>query len=136
MKMILLLIGLFTSLSTLKAQSAEETLEWLKVKKDEIYTYQSHSCNFPSYQDKVINFSTTAIIFKKGDYDVQGYWKYIKEVKEDRDYIRIVYDWNCAADPLYQAIHLPSDEVRKKFIRALKHMATLKGAKLIDSDLF
>lgn len=37
---------------------------------------------------------------------------------------------------IYIRLVIYNKELRDKYLKALKHMATLKGAKLVDDDLF
>lgn len=134
MKQLLLLVSLFVSVSTLKAQSAEETLEWLNAKKIEMKFTKSNV----GYLDNIeITAEHLKIYNSNGGYATAA-WPRVKEIRKGNDNyeIMIVCDWSYQDKPGFIALNVYNIELRDKIIKALKHMATLKGAKMIDSDLF
>jgi hypothetical protein len=63
-----------------------------------------------------------------------GDWSFIKEVKVTQYNLEIVYKIRDGK-PFTLQIGC-NEELRPRLAKAIKHMATLKGAKLIDNDLF
>jgi hypothetical protein len=136
MKKMLLLVCLFFSLSTLKAQSEAETLEWMNVKKIDISLTGSNA-NTVKFADQLELTSSLIKISSKDGAWAAGNWNTVKEVKIYNSYdIQIVFNLTYEKQPLFINLRIYDSELKKKFVKALKHMATLKGAKLIDSDLF
>jgi len=135
------LLGIITfifCISSLKAQSAEETLEWINIKKIDISSYDCFSRSIKNRNAKK-TFEFTTAYFKATDESggfALGLWKEIKEVKKKNNVeLEIVFVYDETKQD-YLSIRLQDEALRDKYYRAFKHMATLKGAKMIDSDLF
>jgi len=65
-----------------------------------------------------------------------GDWASIKEVKAESGGVKIVFNFNYEGAPSFIYVAINNAELKEKVFKAFKHMATLKGAKMIDHDLF
>jgi tRNA A37 threonylcarbamoyladenosine modification protein TsaB len=120
------------------AQSEAETLEWLNVKKGEIYLGNSTSNTVGGYSPgKTLLFDENVVKLASTDGAWTGIgWKNIKDIKVDAPYLEIVSDREYENKKSYVRLYISSLELREKYVKALKHMATLKGAQLVKDDLF
>lgn len=114
------------------AQTKEETIEWLNIKKTEVRNI---------YSVTVYNGSLEITSEQLYAYDNEGgsskyTWNEIKEIRDDGGWIMIVFNNTYKGETCYIKFIINNDELRGKYIKALKHMATLKGAKLLNDDLF
>jgi hypothetical protein len=134
MRKTLLLIILCLGASQLFAQSEAETLEWLNVKKIDILSPKSNNIEYGGSVE--FTKDLIKITDAKGIY-FNMTWNDIKEVKMSGNYeIEIVFGYVYSGKPGYIRLSVYNAELKLKMQKALKHMATLKGAKMIDSDLF
>ncbi len=121
------------------AQSEVETLEWLNVKLEEMKYPESHTVDIES-PDIELHFKSDYIqLTSSSGASTSFYWKNIKEVKLGGSYdhtIVILTGDKYEGRPRFINVYISNKELRTKTIKALKHMATLKGAKLINNDLF
>lgn len=142
MKKLLTLLAIFFGLSIANAQTEAETLEWLNVKKVDI-----------GYDDD-INFSAENMTVCSYSCDFKDVilWKNIKEITiENNGYSNQITikgkvtkrclsqgcKWdNREEDSLYFICSREKKELQEKFVKALKHIAEMKGAKFIKDDLF
>lgn len=134
MRKTLLLIILCLGMSQLFAQSEAETLEWINVKKIDMLFFKTNnieyegSVEFTKDQLKIAN--------KTGTYFNMN-WNDVKEVKlVGTVEIEVVFGYVYSGKPGFIRLSVYNAELKVKVQKALKHMATLKGAKMIDSDLF
>jgi hypothetical protein len=134
MRKTILLIILCLGASQLFAQSEAETLEWLNVKKIDIKFPKTNNIEY----DGSVEFTKDLIKVtnKTGTY-FNMTWNDIKEVKlVSGNEIEIVFGYVYSGKPGFIRLWFSDTELKMKMQKALKHMATLKGAKMIDSDLF
>lgn len=136
MKRLLLLVFALFSLHALKAQSAEETLEWLNVKKIDISLPSSTANTLKSASQLDITADLIKLSNKDGAW-AAGVWSTIKDVRVyNSDDIQIVFNLTYENQPLFMNLRIYDTNLKRKFIKALRHLATLKGAKLINEELF
>lgn len=70
-----------------------------------------------------------------GDSNYQ--WHEIKDIKiGSYNDIKVVFDYTYNGKTSYILFSISDSELRGKYFKALKHMAILKGVKLVDDDLF
>ncbi|MFD1258821.1 hypothetical protein ACFQ3S_18580 [Mucilaginibacter terrae] len=133
----LLLFVLLVTATLTYAQSETETLEWLNIKKTEITLGSSYSSTVSSYSTVklLLTNETMRLENDKGAW-TEGNWSSIKEVKNENNYVKIIYNFNYDNKPTIIGLYISDSAIKEKYIKAVKHMATLKGAKMIDSDLF
>lgn len=116
------------------AQSEEETLDWINVKKIDMQFPKSNTVTY----DGVLEFTKDMfkINNKAGAY-TNMYWSAVKEVKQKGTAdIEVVFNSTYNGQTMFIGFTVYDKELKGKIQKALLHMATLKGAKLIDSDLF
>ena len=140
MKKLLLLLVITCGATFAKAQSVAETVEWLNVKRAEIDLNNCYS-NVVKNGTQKRTLTITADLIKLEDVNgnwTDNPWSNIKDVKIDGHTVKIVFNLNSNSDGKPQTIWLClNDEVlREKYLKAVKHLATLKGAKMVDNDLF
>jgi len=131
--LILVVLFLILACNNIFGQSAEETAKWLNSKKVEILerateiTFNERQIDDNSKQidqrgNYIFNRDITAFQFSP-KLSVQGRWR-------DNDGLSTnplrSYTIRSSADP----------DLLKRFIRALKHLAEVSGAKLADDTLF
>lgn len=105
-----------------KAQSAEETLEWLRAKQ-------------PSIRGNSVTIGDTSIKYKEGDKAVEIQWNQVKDVTGKM--IEIIIVGQQIVDGKNVFIRLNIDyKISEKYAKALKHLAEIKGAKMVKDDLF
>lgn len=113
---------MFTTL-ILKAQTADETLEWLRTKQPSL------GGNSVTIDQKFIKVTN--------DKDVTSIeWSKIKDVTRKNFEIKIVGDELLNGKNIFINIRVDDFRLSDKFVKALRHLAELKGAKLIKDDLF
>ncbi|MDY0906603.1 hypothetical protein [Pedobacter sp. CFBP9032] len=121
-KLITLFLLMFTTL-ILKAQTADETLEWLRTKQPSL------GGNSVTIDQKFIKVTN--------DKDVTSIeWSKIKDVTRKNFEIKIVGDELLNGKNIFINIRVDDFRLSDKFVKALRHLAELKGAKLIKDDLF
>ncbi|MGV0927108.1 hypothetical protein ACTS9K_08065 [Empedobacter sp. ULE_I145] len=126
-----ILLALF-SLTISYAQTEEQTLEWLNAKKTEIYSVYSLTVSNGKLEiskDRIRAYSDDGA---QSDFQ----WNEIKDLKEDYGDIKVVFNSTYNGKTSFIRFSIYNTELRGKYLKALKHMATLKGAKLVDDDLF
>ena len=116
------------------AQTEAETLEWLNTKKADL----GHpSTNTISHYDNTkldISIEKLHAYSDKGGYTKIN-WDSIKDIKISSTDIEIVSNEMYEGRNSYIKFYVPN-AIILKYLKALKHMATLKGAKLVNDDLF
>lgn len=141
---LILVFTLIAAMSTL-AQSETETLEWLKSKSVDIKSCGSDAVGI-SYIDG--SFSVSGYTLRCSDEKKGGNmnisWKNVTDVKVHPKkgwLLQIVsneiFEGKKCIVELY--FDVDGDERKKlleKYAKAMKHFATLKGAKLVADDLF
>ena len=132
MKKLLALFAIILSVGWANAQTEAQTLEWLNTKKAEIYCASSRI--FEGYCPTLeINENYLKVYDRKGSY-TKILWNEIKDIKEG---IKIVSNEMYQGKNVYLVLRFfQNQELEAKYLKALKHMATLKGAKLVNDDLF
>ena len=121
-KLITLFLLMFTTL-ILKAQTADETLEWLRTKQPSL------GGNSVTIDQKFIKVTN--------DKDVTSIeWSKIKDVTRKNFEIKIVGDELVNGKNVFINIRVDDFRISDKFVKALRYLAELKGAKLIKDDLF
>jgi hypothetical protein len=116
------------------AQSEVETLDWINVKKIDMQFPKSNTVTYSG----VLEFTKDnfKVSNSAGAY-TNTIWSSIKEVKlKNTNEIEVVFNTSYNGQPTFIGFTVSDKELRTKIQKALIHMATLKGAKLIDSDLF
>jgi hypothetical protein len=126
---------------TEKAQSEAETLDWLKLNPIEIISYGCYSnavgCHH-SANELEINKEHIKLIQK--DDEIDNYtripWNKIKEI-EDTGYgcIQIIGQEKIDGETDFVILKLKNQERISKYTKALKQMAALNGAKLMNDGL-
>jgi hypothetical protein len=131
----LFLLAAFVCISLcVSAQSEEETLDWINVKKIDMQYAKSNTVAY----DGVLEFTKELfkVSNKAGAYTNMN-WSSVKEVKQKGTYeIEVVFNTTYNGQTTFINVTVYDKELRGKIQKAFMHMATLKGAKLIDSDLF
>src|SRR5690606_9828643 len=144
MKNFITLLALLLSCVYSNAQTAEQTIEWLNAKKTNINPYLSYYQSDKKGELNSVHFSTEEISFGyfewiyDKDYPFTGSisWKDINDIHDEGLKIMIKAGLTSKGKNRYISLYMPDQDSRNKFIKALTHMASLKGAKLIDKDLF
>ncbi|MGV8946384.1 MAG: hypothetical protein ACOH1N_08150 [Lutibacter sp.] len=138
-KLILLSIFIIVPFTT-KAQTKEETLEWLNVKKSEIRGAISNTYHGDItavvivITESYIKISTDDKSYKD-EPPISILWSEIKDIIAIQDYIIIKTSVSYKNETKFIKLYFNLD-IKKSFITALKHMATINGATLIKDDLF
>src|SRR5690606_1398862 len=145
MKKLITLLALLLFCVYSNAQTAEQTIEWLNAKKTNIITslsyYQSDKkgdLNSVHFSTEEISFGYFEWIYDK-NYPFTGSisWKDINDIHDEGHLeIMIKAGLTSKGENRYISLYIRDHDSRNKFIKALTHMASLKGAKLIDKDLF
>lgn len=144
MKKLITLLALLLFCVYSNAQTAEQTIDWLNSKKTDIRPSFSVYHYDKSKELHSINFSTEGILFTYKSWFVDKYiyidsslaWKDITEIITDLD-IMIKAGLTSKGENRYLKLNISyKKDLADRFSKALTHMATLKGAKLIDEDLF
>lgn len=126
------LLLLFTV--TAFAQSEAETLEWLNTKKAELRNIETITVSY--YEGKLDITSDMLHAYGKNGAFTKINWDSIKDIKADGNYtITIVSNSMHNGENSYIKLYIQSD-LTPKYYKALKHMAELKGAKMINDSLF
>lgn len=123
MKKLLSICFILFSAVLAQAQTADETLEWLRTKQPSL---GGNSITIDQKFIKVTN-----------DKDVTSIeWSKIKDVTRKNFEIKIVGDELVNGKNIFINIRVDDFRISDKFVKALRHLAELKGAKLIKDDLF
>ncbi len=121
------------------AQTEAETLEWLRVKKIDVSESESRSNILDYYSPgKTLLFQSNLIKVASTDGSWSSInWENIKDIKLDKPFIKIISGSDYKENEKYYIrICIYDNIVRDKYLKALKHMAELKGAVLLKEDLF
>jgi len=135
MKKLISLSLLLFSAFFVKAQTADETLEWLRTKQLEIQVI--HTGNLGrNIDDKVkLTISETSIKASDTNHTITIGWEKIKDVTNRYGDVTIVGDELIDGNNVFIKLRT-SSSTGEKYAKALKHLANLKGAKMIKPDLF
>ncbi|SMC32944.1 hypothetical protein [Moheibacter sediminis] len=134
MKLPITLIIIFLGFATTFAQSESETLEWLNTKKAEIRNIETITVSY--YEGKLSIDSEMLHAYGNNGAFTKINWDTIKDIKADGNYtITIVSNSMYNGENSYIKLYISSD-LTPKYYKALKHMAELKGAKLVNNNLF
>ena len=141
MRKVILAICLMVAMQTVNAQTEAETLEWLNVKKVDIERF-----DYSMYSSEKLR---AAGPYEDLPSDIK--WEDIKEIifSANKESIvvkgKVLYrclrsecDWDnkeVESLTIYCKSSAPSETI-ERFVKALKHMAELKGAKFLKDDLF
>lgn len=132
MKKLLTICLLIATVFTVNAQTKAETIEWLNVKKAEVYGVYSNTV-----YSGLLNFTENQIkAYDPQHIEPESGWEWwqIKEIKDEGySSITIIFDGQHAGKPSYITFSLSGND---QFVKALKHMATICEAKMIKDDLF
>ena len=120
-KLISLCLLLFVSI-IVKAQSADETLDWLRAKQ-------------PAMKGNSITMDETAIHYGNAEKKSSIQWSKIKDVTSKLIDITVVSDEVVNGKNVFIRFDIDY-KISDKFVKALKHLAELKGAKLVKDDMF
>jgi len=119
----LISLGFFVFIiGTAKAQTANETLEWLRAKQPAI------RCNCVSFDDSTIRISE-----KEEKATIQ--WSNIKDITNNLLAITVVGDEVIDGKNVFIRFYIDS-KVLPQYVKALKHLAQVKGAKFVKDDMF
>lgn len=129
-KLITLSLLLFTSF-VLRAQTAEETLEWLLTKQSTINRVTSD--DIKTGGDLKIDEAAIKVLGKEKTIKIE--WNKIKDVRLDFRNITIVSNDLVDGKNVFFVLLIDLD-IAQKYVKALKHFATLKGAKMVKDDMF
>lgn len=133
MKRIILLMAFCVACPSAWAQSAEDTLAWLNAKKASIYDVRSLTV---SRGTLVLTDDSIRAAHDDGSFTHYP-WRRIKDVQTPYDYIRIVFDEDFNGKAAYISMRVSgSREELPRVAAAFKHMAELKGATLVNDELF
>lgn len=135
MKNLLALFAIILSVGYANAQTEIETLEWLNTKKAEVYNIESTTIGYYDNGKLEITSEMLHVYGKDGGYTKIN-WNEIKDIKMSGYTITIVSSNMYNGKNSNIRFDISTDELRGKYLKALKHMATLKGAKLVNDDLF
>lgn len=121
-----------------QAQSAQETLDWMLAKKNDITGACSNTVDLGK-----VEITDQHIKAYTGDGNWTRYdWNSVSDVTEgmgaSRCYAsaRIVFNKQYEGKSGYIHLWIGDEALRKKYVRAIRHMAQLKGATLVSEDLF
>jgi len=124
----LLLFAVFIA----KGQTADETLEWLRTKQP---TIRSAGSNSIANRNGELKLDETLIKLSNEQSTTEIQWKDIKDVTADLVYITIVSSNLVNGKSTFIRLNIDSN-ISAKYAKALKHIAELKGAKLVKEELF
>jgi len=132
MKKLISLTILFFIAVSVNAQSEAETLEWLRTKQQ---TIRDVSSDVISRRTGKLTIDESAIKVSNAEFSTIILWSKVKDVTESLNDITIVS--NDLVDGKNAFIRLNIEGgISAKYLKALRHMATLKGAKMVKDDLF
>ncbi|MBD9480752.1 hypothetical protein [Pseudoxanthomonas sp. PXM02] len=121
-----------------QAQSAQETVDWMLAKKNEISGACSNTVNLGKVEitDQQIKAYTEDGNWTRYD------WSQVADVTDGMGArgcyasAKIVFNKQYEGKSGYIHLWIGDEALRKKYIRAIRHMAQLKGATLVSEDLF
>ncbi|MDM1297178.1 hypothetical protein HXZ94_01475 [Empedobacter falsenii] len=135
MKKIITLFVLFLSIGIANAQTEAETLEWLNTKKAEAQYINSTTVT-SNYGGKLEITNEILHVYNDEGAYTKINWNEIKDIKQQNKDILIISNSMYNGKNSNISFYISNEELRPKYLKALKHMATLKGAKLVNDDLF
>lgn len=115
------------------AQSEAETLEWLNTKKADLRNIESATV---SYYDGKLSIDSDMLHAYNDKASTKINWDSIKDIKVTGDYKITIVSNSMQNGENVSIILYPAKELTIKYQKALKHMAELKGAKLVNDNLF
>lgn len=123
MKKLISFCILFFIVFAVKAQSEAETLEWLRTKQQ---TIRDVSSDVIVRRNGKLTIDLSSIKVSNAETSTNIPWNKVKDVVS-----------NELVDGKNAFIRLTIDSsIAGKYSKALRHMATLKGAKMVKDDLF
>lgn len=132
MKKLISFCILFFIAFAVKAQTEVETLEWLRTKQQ---TIRDISSDVIGRRSGKLTIDESSIKVSNAEVSTNILWNKIKDVTASLNDITIVS--NDLVDGKNAFIRLNIEGgISGKYVKALRHMATLKGAKMVDDDLF
>lgn len=144
MKKLLLILTLIASAFFANAQTEQQTLEWLNIKKSSFAYLQIPAINVYLFSGKDwdnLIFNSTSISFtsNKGAIDIN--YNDIREIinpKFEQLAENSYFVLKVKTTKANELLSFWSNDyaLTEKFVKALKHIAILKGAKLVDDNLF
>jgi len=133
-KLISLCLFLFAVI-LVQAQTADETLEWLRAKQPEIQVLYTGKLGRNTDDIVKLTIGDASIKASTTNDNITIGWEKIKDVTNKFTEITIVGDELLDGRNVYIKLRA-SSSTAEKYVKALKHMANLKGAKMIKVDLF
>ena len=133
-KMIIFCLLLFTA-GILKAQTAEETLEWLRAKQPDIRSFNSSNINYTSIEDANLIIDESSIIASDKKSTTKILWNNVKDVSSYLGTVTIVSGELVDNKNPFIKLNI-SLAIYDKYAKALKYYSTLKGSKLVKDDIF
>lgn len=124
MKKLIALCILFFTAFIVKAQTADETLEWLRAKQSAI-----------SQSVGDLKIDETSIKVSNEEKITNILWSKIKDIRLKFRDITIVSDELVNGKSTFIVLMI-DPEIASKYAKALRHLATLKGAKMVKDDMF
>lgn len=137
MKTVLFCLLSFFLINTISAQTEAETLEWLNIKKLDMSIAGSFSSTVPKYSADTLLIKKYSLRLSndKGAW-TEITWTSIKEIKKEGSTVKVISGSMYKNMPVFISLAIYNVDLLGKVHTAIKHMATLNNAKLIDSDLF
>ena len=133
-KLISLTLFLFLGLIA-KSQTADETLDWLRAKQPEVRSFTTTSIKYPPNEDAKLVIDEESIIAANSKVSTKILLINVKDVSSHLGNVIIVGNELVEGKNTFIRLSL-SSAIYDKYAKALKHYATLKGAKLVKEDLF
>jgi len=131
MKKLLTLCALLFLAFTVKAQTADETLEWLRTKQSTIKNVTSENVE----REGNFKIGDVSLTLSAKEKSTTIEWSKVKDVRVKFMDITIVSSDLVDGKNIF--INLMIDaSIAPKYAKALKHLATLKGAKMVRDDMF
>jgi hypothetical protein len=119
----LISLGFFVfAMLVAKAQTANETLEWLRAKQ-------------PAIRCNCVSFDETTIRISEKEEKVTIQWSKIKDITSNLLAITIVSDEVIDGKNVFIRFYIDG-KIIPQYAKALKHLAELKGAKFVKDDMF
>lgn len=132
MKKLISFCILFFIVFAVEAQSEAETLEWLRTKQQ---TIRDVSSDVIVRRNGKLTIDESSIKVSNAETSTNIPWNKVKDVTVSLYDITIVS--NELVDGKNAFIRLTIDSsIAGKYSKALRHMGTLKGAKMVKDDLF
>jgi hypothetical protein len=133
MKKLISFCILFFIVFALKAQSEAETLEWLRTKQQ---TIRDVSSDVIGRRSGKLTIDESSIKVSNAEVSTIILWNKVKDVTVSINDITVVSNDLVDGKNAFIRLIIDSSIISSKYTKALRHMATLKGAKMVNDDLF